>query len=126
MFQSRSPLWRLFRVAGWLFIAVYVLWTVLPILIMFLSSFKNLLDAFRLPAVGDWTGLAKLVIGESGPLECRFCPAWIDEDSSPHMLSSKDPRFAAVTEFLIKSTREAGLATRFEVRDDELIVSADR
>ncbi len=38
------------------FIAVYLVWTLLPIIVMFTSSFKDLLEAFKLPAVGDWAG----------------------------------------------------------------------
>jgi multiple sugar transport system permease protein len=34
-----------------------VVWTVLPLFIMFMSSFKDLLEAFKLPAVGDWAGV---------------------------------------------------------------------
>jgi multiple sugar transport system permease protein len=44
---------------GWfsaVFIALYVVWTVLPIFVMFISSFKDLLEAFKIPAVGDWAG----------------------------------------------------------------------
>ena len=58
--QYRSPLWTALRIVSWLFIAAYVIWTVLPLLIMFLSSLKDLLDAFRMPAVGDWGGALKL------------------------------------------------------------------
>lgn len=38
------------------FIAVYLVWTLLPIFVMFTSSFKDLLEAFKLPAIGDWAG----------------------------------------------------------------------
>ena len=40
-----------------LFLIVYTVWTVLPLFIMFVSSFKDLLEAFQLPAVGDWAGI---------------------------------------------------------------------
>ena len=40
-----------------MFLAFYLLWTVLPIFVMFVSSFKDLLEAFKLPAVGDWAGV---------------------------------------------------------------------
>jgi multiple sugar transport system permease protein len=42
------------------FIAFYLIWTLLPFLIMFLSSFKDLLDAFQLPKPGDWAGVSLL------------------------------------------------------------------
>ena len=40
-----------------MFLAFYLLWTLLPIFVMFVSSFKDLLEAFKLPAVGDWGGV---------------------------------------------------------------------
>lgn len=55
--QYRSPLRRIVGVLTILFLAVYTVWTVLPIFVMFMSSFKDLLQAFQLPAVGDWAGL---------------------------------------------------------------------
>jgi multiple sugar transport system permease protein len=55
----RTPLSRAVDVAVAAFLALYLLFTVLPIFIMFVSSLKDLLDAFRLPPVGDWTGLAQ-------------------------------------------------------------------
>lgn len=53
----RSPLTTALHIAAGLFVAVYLVWTVLPIFIMFVSSFKDLLEAFKLPAVGDWGGV---------------------------------------------------------------------
>ena len=54
--QYRSPLRTVGAVLTTVFLAVYVVWTVLPIFIMFVSSLKDLLEAFKLPAVGDWSG----------------------------------------------------------------------
>jgi multiple sugar transport system permease protein len=48
---------KAFNVFAAVFIAFYVVWTVLPIFIMFMSSFKDLLEAFKLPEVGDWAGV---------------------------------------------------------------------
>ena len=56
MVQYRSPLRRLGGVLVGLFLAFYLVWTVLPLIVMFVSSFKDLLEAFKLPAVGDWLG----------------------------------------------------------------------
>jgi multiple sugar transport system permease protein len=56
-----SPTWRIMRAAGWAFISLYVVWTLLPFAIMFLSSLKDQLEAFKLPDVGDWAGAVKLV-----------------------------------------------------------------
>ena len=46
--QYRSPLRTLGTVLTTAFLAVYVVWTVLPIFIMFVSSLKDLLEAFKL------------------------------------------------------------------------------
>ncbi len=56
--QYRSPLAIAFKVFSVIFITLYLAWTLLPILIMFVSSFKDLLEAFRIPDVGDWAGVA--------------------------------------------------------------------
>ena len=53
----RSPLRTVGAALTTTFLAVYVVWTVLPIFIMFVSSLKDLLEAFKLPAVGDWSGI---------------------------------------------------------------------
>lgn len=56
--QYRTPLRRLIEVATAVFLAAYLVWTVLPLIIMFVSSFKDLLEAFRIPAVGDWSSVS--------------------------------------------------------------------
>lgn len=55
--RYRSPLRSVLSVATGLFLALYLLWTTLPLFIMFVSSFKDLLEAFKLPRVGDWSGM---------------------------------------------------------------------
>lgn len=47
---------KVFKWFSVVFIAFYMVWTVLPIFIMFMSSFKDLLEAFQIPEVGDWAG----------------------------------------------------------------------
>ena len=51
-----SPAQRILRVLAVIFVVFYLIWTLLPFVVMFVSSFKDLLDAFKLPAIGDWTG----------------------------------------------------------------------
>jgi len=58
--QYPSATRRVLSIATIFFIAFYLIWTLLPLLIMFLSSFKDLLDAFQLPEPGDWGGVTKL------------------------------------------------------------------
>lgn len=56
--EYRTPLRRLLAVATAAFLVFYLIWTVLPLAIMFVSSFKDLLEAFQIPAVGDWSGVS--------------------------------------------------------------------
>ena len=56
--EYRTPLRRLLAVATAAFLVFYLIWTVLPLAIMFVSSFKDLLEAFQIPAVGDWSGIS--------------------------------------------------------------------
>jgi multiple sugar transport system permease protein len=55
--EYETGLTKAFKWFAAVFIAFYVVWTVLPIFIMFMSSFKDLLEAFKLPEVGDWAGV---------------------------------------------------------------------
>ena len=55
--EYEGSLSKVFKWFSVVFIAFYVVWTVLPIFIMFVSSFKDLLEAFKIPAVGDWAGV---------------------------------------------------------------------
>jgi len=52
-----TPLQRVLRVLAAIFVVLYLVWTLLPFVIMFVSSFKDLLSAFKLPDVGDWLGI---------------------------------------------------------------------
>ncbi|GAB5471022.1 MAG: carbohydrate ABC transporter permease [Rhodospirillales bacterium] len=55
--QYRSPLRKAISIAIAIFLGFYLVWTILPLFIMFVSSFKDLLAAFQLPEVGDWFGI---------------------------------------------------------------------
>lgn len=55
--QYDSPAQRILRILSVVFVVFYLIWTLLPFFVMFVSSFKDLLDAFKLPAIGDWTGI---------------------------------------------------------------------
>jgi multiple sugar transport system permease protein len=52
-----TPLTRGLNILAGLFLALYLVWTLLPFVVMFVSSFKDLLEAFKLPEVGDWAGM---------------------------------------------------------------------
>jgi multiple sugar transport system permease protein len=52
-----TPVQRILRVLATIFVIFYLIWTLLPFVVMFVSSFKDLLEAFKLPAIGDWSGI---------------------------------------------------------------------
>ncbi len=55
--QYRSTIRSAINVFTFVFLMVFLIWTVLPFIIMFVSSFKNLLEAFNLPEKGDWASV---------------------------------------------------------------------
>ena len=55
--QYNSPVAVAFKVFSVIFLALYLVWTLLPIFVMFVSSFKDLLEAFNIPKIGDWAGV---------------------------------------------------------------------
>ncbi len=55
--RYRSPTRSVLRALSVIFLILFFVWTVLPLFIMVVSSFKDLLDAFRIPQVGDWGGV---------------------------------------------------------------------
>ena len=48
------------RVVVFVIIALFFLWTTVPLFIMAISSFKEHREAFQLPQVGDWGGVFKI------------------------------------------------------------------
>jgi multiple sugar transport system permease protein len=52
--QYRSPQKRILDAAVVVFLVLFTIWTILPLFVMFVSSFKDLLAAFQLPGVGKW------------------------------------------------------------------------
>lgn len=96
------------------------------------SSFRHLVSLhpewdlarrYMLPESTRPTGLARLVLGKSGKLESRFCPAWIEDDSRPRMLRAGEAHFDTVREFLEESSSKAGFGTCFRVEGDELVLT---
>jgi hypothetical protein len=89
-----------------------------------LNATWNLDQVYMLPPATRLTGVAKLVRIAPDSWQVRFLPAWINDDSAPQILSSDDPRFTEVVEFLEQSSREAGLTTNFARDGDELLLTA--
>jgi multiple sugar transport system permease protein len=81
-----TPLTRAFRWFSVAFIGVYLLWTLLPILVMFASSFKDLLEAFNIPAVGDWAGIG--VFFDFSPTLKHYHELFVNLNFSSYILNS--------------------------------------
>jgi poly-gamma-glutamate synthesis protein (capsule biosynthesis protein) len=96
------------------------------------ASFRHLVSlnpqwqpdaVYMLPENTRMSGIARLVISPQA-VEARFLPAWITDDSVPHVIAASDPHFAMIREFLDASSRDAGLETRFQTRGDEILIAA--
>jgi multiple sugar transport system permease protein len=81
-----TPLTKAFKIGAMIFIPAYLVWTLLPIFIMFISSFKDLLEAFKLPAIGDWSGVG--VMFEFTPTLKHYYNLFADLNFSEYMLNS--------------------------------------
>ncbi len=69
------------------FLAVYVLWTLVPFYIMITSAFKPRGEAFNLPAEGDWGGaLQKLFVFQ--PTTEHFAALFTDGEFSRYIANS--------------------------------------
>jgi hypothetical protein len=73
-----------------------------------------------LPEITRLKGIATLKASGPDAIEARFRPAWIDDDSVPHLLVDEDPRFAEVAALLRQSSHDAGFDTRIVTDGDEL------
>ncbi len=85
--QYRSPGRTAFKVFTVIFLTAFVVWSLLPLFIMFVSSIKDLLEAFQLPRVGDW--------GDALPTFFNFTPTFahyenlfVDQDFGVYLVNS--------------------------------------
>ncbi|MBC2837363.1 carbohydrate ABC transporter permease [Paragemmobacter straminiformis] len=81
-----TPLSRVLRILASLFLALYLVWTLLPFVVMFVSSFKDMLEAFKLPAVGDWAGIT--VFFEFTPTFKHYTSLFTENSFGTYILNS--------------------------------------
>ena len=81
-----SPVQRVLRVLAVIFVIFYLIWTLLPFVVMFVSSFKDLLEAFKLPEIGDWAGIG--VFFDFTPTFKHYENLFAEEDFSRYMMNS--------------------------------------
>jgi len=68
------------------FLGIFFIWTVLPFIIMFISSFKDLLDAFALPKVGDYGGVG--IFFQFEPTTKHYVELFTERNFSTYFLNS--------------------------------------
>jgi multiple sugar transport system permease protein len=81
-----TPLSRALSILGTVFVAVYLIWTLLPFVVMFVSSFKDLLEAFKLPAMGDWAGMT--IFFDFTPTLKHYTTLFTENSFGTYMLNS--------------------------------------
>ena len=86
MVQYKSPIAIAFKVFSVIFLTLYLIWTLLPIFVMFVSSFKDLLEAFKIPKVGDWAGV--MVFFDFTPTLKHYQSLFVDGNFGVYMANS--------------------------------------
>lgn len=84
--RYKSPARTAFSALVVLFLIVFFVWTVLPLAIMLISSFKDLLDAFKLPAEGDWGGIG--VMFDFEPTGAHYVELFTEKNFGEYMRNS--------------------------------------
>ncbi len=110
----RSPLSWLGSVLVALFLAVYLAWTVLPIFVMFVSSFKDLLEAFKLPAVGDFAGVG--VFFHFTPTFKHYVNLFYDLNFTVYLLNSIGAALGSAVVSVVLGSMCAYALSRIEFR----------
>lgn len=79
---------------------------------------------YMLPEDTRMTGIARLEVDAKGLRSVGFLPAWIGDDSVPHMLDAGDQRFAKVLAYLKTISASQGLGTRFSQPGSHVEITA--
>lgn len=79
--------------------------------------------SYMLPEETRITGVARLLVKDRAVAGVEFLPAWIGDDAAPRLVDAGSAEFARVRDYLIEVTEAEGLATRFAVRGDVLVLS---
>jgi multiple sugar transport system permease protein len=82
----KTPLSRLLNVVIVIFLAFYLVWTVLPLFLMFVSSFKDLLAAFQLPPVGAFSQIG--LFFDFAPTTKHYYNLFYNLDFSTYLMNS--------------------------------------
>ena len=110
----RSPATRLLEVLAVIFLAIYLVWTVLPLFIMFVSSFKDLLEAFKLPTVGDWSGIG--IFFDFTPTFKHYVDLFADNNFGTYLINSIIASLGSAVISVVFGSMAAYSLSRFEFR----------
>lgn len=81
--KRKRAFWRTLMYVA---IVAFFLWTTLPLIIMVLSSLKELRDAFQIPRVGDWVGALKII--NFTPTFRHYAELFTEEHYMPYIFNS--------------------------------------
>lgn len=112
--RYRSPTRRVLAVATVIFLAVYLVWTVLPLFIMFVSSLKDLLAAFALPPVGDWSGIT--VFFDFEPTFKHYISLFADNNFGTYLVNSIAASLGSAVISVVLGSMAAYALSRSEFR----------
>lgn len=78
--------------------------------------------SYFLPRDSRKTAVVKCVIADGRIKAVSFLPAYINPRSQPEILSSQDPRFGEVVEYMRQITGDQNLPADFRVQDEEVVI----
>src|SRR5690606_26698343 len=83
----------------------------------------NMEKAYTLPEETRYSGIAKLMFENGGLTEVRFIPAYLADDSAPMPLSSHQPEFQTVRDYLRDITCSGRFSTTIVEDGDEFVLT---
>ena len=84
--QYQTPIRKIGNILIGVFLAIYLVWTLLTFVMMFVSSLKDLLEAFKLPPVGDWAGITMFF--DFTPTLRHYENLFLDKNFGTYMMNS--------------------------------------
>ena len=79
---------------------------------------------YNFPPAARLSMIARIEVQAGRVVETGFLPLWIGRDAVPHLLSSDDPRFGEVVDYMTAITHEAGLNAGYRIVEDRVVVAA--
>ncbi len=105
---------RILSALAVVFLILYVIWTLLPFVIMIGSSLKDLLQAFTLPAVGDWAGVS--LFFDFTPTFEHYVSLFTEESFGTYLRNSLVASVGSALVAVVLGTSCAYSMSRFEFR----------